>query len=328
MTSTTLGGEGSRPRFTVITAAMNCRAFLGRTIESVQSQTRDDWEMIVHDDASSDDTTAVAARYLGDERIRLVRSDARRGIAGSRNRALEEARGSHIVVLDADDWILPDYLRRVGEVVRRDPAVTLVSPDAWRYVDPPGRPERRSYASAAGVPRTVRAEHQLARLLAANYVAPMATVRRDALLAVGGWRSEHDGIEDYDLWIRLLAAGGRVTSLHERLAVYRVRAGSVTHTPTGRVRAAAFERGLRLYDALEAELDLRPSERRALRRGRAILRRRAALAGAREALLAGDLASAARQSRRSFRVAPNARSLAIATFVTVAPRRAQRHARG
>lgn len=94
----------------IITPSYNTARFIGQTIESVQAQTYPNWEMIIVDDCSSDDTDAVVSRYLPDKRIRYLKNDQNAGAAVSRNRALREAKGKWIAFLDSDDLWMPEKL--------------------------------------------------------------------------------------------------------------------------------------------------------------------------------------------------------------------------
>lgn len=96
----------------IITPSFNTANFIAETIESVICQTYRNWEMIIVDDCSSDDTDAVIKEYLGDNRIKYFKSEKNSGAAVSRNRALREARGRWIAFLDSDDLWLPDKLEK------------------------------------------------------------------------------------------------------------------------------------------------------------------------------------------------------------------------
>lgn len=88
----------------IITPAYNCSEFIKGTIDSVQQQTYDHWEMIIVDDCSSDKTYKLANQAAGsDARIKVIRNSKNEGPAISRNRATEEAKGSYIAFLDGDD---------------------------------------------------------------------------------------------------------------------------------------------------------------------------------------------------------------------------------
>ncbi|MCE8519053.1 glycosyltransferase family 2 protein [Ruegeria pomeroyi] len=101
------------PRVSVITPAYNAAAVLPRAVASVQAQSLRDWEMLVVDDGSTDDTLAIArALAAGDPRITVMAQARNGGPATARNRALAAARGRFIAFLDADDAWLPEKLER------------------------------------------------------------------------------------------------------------------------------------------------------------------------------------------------------------------------
>lgn len=97
----------SPPRFSIVIPTYNYGRFVGRAIESALAQPGDDFEVLVADDGSTDDTPAVLDRYAG--RIRTCRHE-NRGAAATRNRAAEIAAGDWLLFLDADDRLLPDAL--------------------------------------------------------------------------------------------------------------------------------------------------------------------------------------------------------------------------
>ncbi|MDW8259669.1 MAG: glycosyltransferase family 2 protein, partial [Gammaproteobacteria bacterium] len=97
----------------MITPAYRAAKFIAETIQSVQAQTYPDFEMLIVDDCSPDETAAVVARFAAeDPRIRLLRQSVNGGPAAARNRALMEARGRWIAFLDSDDLWLPEKLCR------------------------------------------------------------------------------------------------------------------------------------------------------------------------------------------------------------------------
>lgn len=97
----------------IISPAYNCGAFITETIKSVQAQTYTEWEMIIVDDCSTDDTCAIVEAFMRDDaRIRYLRNEGNSGAAVSRNRALREAKGKWIAFLDTDDLWFPEKLER------------------------------------------------------------------------------------------------------------------------------------------------------------------------------------------------------------------------
>jgi len=96
-------------RFSVVMPAYNAAKTIGESILSVQQQAHQDWELIVVDDHSSDNTADVVAQFeRSDNRITLIRSENNYGVAKARNQALSVAKGQYIVFLDSDDTSTSD----------------------------------------------------------------------------------------------------------------------------------------------------------------------------------------------------------------------------
>ena len=96
----------------IIMPSYNTAKFISETIESVLAQTYSNWELIIVDDCSTDDTDAVVCPYLADDRIRYIKNEKNSGAEVSRNRALREAKGKWIAFLDSDDLWLPVKLEK------------------------------------------------------------------------------------------------------------------------------------------------------------------------------------------------------------------------
>lgn len=121
------------PEVSVIMPAYNTKAYIARAIASALNQSLTNIEVIVVDDASTDGT-AEAARRFQDERVRVFVNDQNMGAAGARNRALREARGNWIAVLDSDDWYAPERLERLLQVARAEQA-DMVADDLYYVQD-------------------------------------------------------------------------------------------------------------------------------------------------------------------------------------------------
>ena len=94
----------------IIMPSYNTAQYISETIQSVLGQTYKNWELIIVDDCSTDDTDDILKQYLADNRIRYIKNKVNSGAAVSRNRALREARGKWIAFLDSDDLWLPEKL--------------------------------------------------------------------------------------------------------------------------------------------------------------------------------------------------------------------------
>jgi len=105
-----MGGEivmMNMPLVSIITPCYNAQAYIAEAIESVLAQTYEHWEMLIVDDASTDKSREIIQSYAEkDSRIKLIMNEQNRGTARSRNRAIEQARGEYIALLDSDDvWL-------------------------------------------------------------------------------------------------------------------------------------------------------------------------------------------------------------------------------
>lgn len=122
------------PTFSVLMPAYNASEFIGEAIESVRKQSMEDWELIVVDDCSIDDTALTVARYANkDSRIKLYRLEENSGgVFVPRYKAALLAKGKYIVMLDADDVVDADLLRVHLEAISKKGA-DLVIPEMWRF---------------------------------------------------------------------------------------------------------------------------------------------------------------------------------------------------
>jgi glycosyltransferase involved in cell wall biosynthesis len=220
------------PRVSVIVPAYNSSETIEATLSSVVAQTYDDWEVVVGDDGSSDDTAARAAAV--DPRVRVVRAERNGGPAAARNLALEHARGELVALLDADDRWLPEYLETmVGAYDREDRGtgtVGIVTCDA--FVEGPTGREPQTYKERIGAPDRV----DLDTLLQANVIFISALMPRARVMEVGGFDIRTFGSEDHDLFLKLVESGLRVVVVAEPLAVYRVAEASVSSSAVGMAR--------------------------------------------------------------------------------------------
>src|SRR5713226_7334701 len=101
------------PLVSIITPSWNVERLIGETIESVQAQTFGDWELLIADDCSTDQTPAIVSRYgAQDPRVKLIRQPRNGGPALARQAAIEQAQGRFVAFLDSDDLWLPAKLER------------------------------------------------------------------------------------------------------------------------------------------------------------------------------------------------------------------------
>ncbi|MDX6650826.1 MAG: hypothetical protein QOJ97_2777 [Solirubrobacteraceae bacterium] len=230
------------PRVSVITPARDCEPFIGEALKSVADQTYDDWEMIVADDASTDDTASIAEAF--DPRVTVVRSERNVGPAGARNLALAHAQGELVALLDADDYLLPSFLeRQVGAYDRACEAgdrVGFVTCNA--HILTAAGTSNVTYHDIHGL----SGELSLERLLKRNPVFVSSLFPRELLGEVGPFDVDIFGAEDFDLWIRIMERGYRAVVTPEPLVVYRRWSGALSTSQATMARSdrIAYEKAL------------------------------------------------------------------------------------
>jgi glycosyltransferase involved in cell wall biosynthesis len=251
------------PTFTVVTKAYNEEALIGDAIRSALAQTRDDFELIVVDDGSTDGTAAVVRSFEPDRRVRLI-SQPNRGVAAAMNTGIAAGSGRYLALLDADDLWMPTYLERMGEALDADERLGFAYTDAWWLDDASGRFFKGTMSERLGAPSDPpRDPHQLLKLLIpSNWLFGLTTMRRSALEEVGGVNESLRGSEDYELWIRLLAAGYRAARVSGRLVVWRDRGASLSSDERGMVTTMQ-----QVYRMVDTELEV-PDDVKALARDR------------------------------------------------------------
>lgn len=206
------------PAISVVMPARNAAPYLTEALESLAAQTHKQWEAIVVDDGSTDDTAAIVDRCAAkDERIRLVQRPGR-GVSAARNSGIEMARHEWLVFLDADDWLAPGHLARMAEVIAAEPDIGLVY-CSWVRVLPAGRhgPVECGEPLADPLPELART---------CRFAIHSCAVRRSLVCAVGGFDESLKTCEDWDLWIRVARTRSRFVHIPEVLAFYRLRPDS------------------------------------------------------------------------------------------------------
>ena len=194
----------------VITPMYNAEKTIRDTIRSVQAQTWQDWEMIIVDDCSTDRSAVIVQEILQtDGRIRYFRNETNLGAAGSRNRALQEAKGRYAAFLDSDDLWRPEKLEKQIALLQQKKGVFAYTDCA--VMDEAGNVVRER--------RNVPAEADYRKLLKGNAI-PCLTVLLD-LSVLGPVSMKRIPHEDYELWLRILQQGYTAYGLQESLAVYR-----------------------------------------------------------------------------------------------------------
>jgi glycosyltransferase involved in cell wall biosynthesis len=198
----------------------NSERYLRESVESVLTQTLADLELVAVDDGSTDASAAILDSYASADSRVVVHRQTNRGQAAARNLAIELASAPLIACLDSDDVLVPDRLENQCRFLARHGAVALVG-GAVTFVDESGR------AFASWTHPVGDAEIKRALSHTTPFVHSAVTVRKEALLAVGGYRTIVVPSEDLDLWLRI-APLHQLANLPETVVRYRVHRGQET----------------------------------------------------------------------------------------------------
>lgn len=183
----------SSPVVTIYVTNYNYGRFLRQAVDSVLSQTYKDFELIIIDDGSTDDSRDIIAQYEGDPRIRVILQQ-NKGLNASNNVAVRAARGRYVMRLDADDFLDDNALLVMTNALEAQPELALVFPD-WYYVDEDG--------NVTGQERRHNFQSEVTLLDQPAHGA-CTMIRRECLLEVEAYSSGFRCQDGYDLWLKII----------------------------------------------------------------------------------------------------------------------------
>lgn len=209
------------PLITVYMPTYNRAQMACRAIDSVLAQDYPNFELIVVDDASKDDTIEVlSARYGSDNRVTLLRQETGQGACAARNRAIVAAQGDFVTGLDDDDEFLPHRLSSLFAAYD-DKYSCVCSAYIWDY----GSVRKTLFAEQRAV--------SLSELLDLHTLSNQALVKRERMLQLGGFDTSLAAFQDYDMWVRVVQAFGPALRIAD--ASYKVNVGHelgrITNSP-------------------------------------------------------------------------------------------------
>lgn len=237
-----------KPKFSVIIAAYNGGATLPRAIDSVLAQSYPAYEIIIIDDGSTDNTTAIVSQYADKVRYHLQKNS---GVSNARNNGAKLAQGDWLAFLDADDWYYPQRLHWHAEFIQRNPDVDFLIGD-YHYGRADGSIIRRSIDSNAfGLNILDCADEQGSVLLASDEIGQLIpsyfghtltfSVPKERLLALGGYPESYSIGEDLHLIIRLCAQSGKVGISCNPMGLYCVHDSGLIRSDVIKSQVRAVE---------------------------------------------------------------------------------------
>ncbi len=241
----------SAPAVSVVMSVYNGRRHLCESVESILAQSFDDFEFIIVNDGSADESREILAEYQRQDRRICVIDQENRGLTLALIRGCGAARGRYIARQDADDWSHPERFGRSIELLQRCPRVVMVS--SWaKYIDPAG--DEVETVERPTDPEI--ATHQLLHERMGPPAHGSVTFRRDAYEALGGYRDCFYYAQDSDLWLRM-AGLGLMAYLPEYLYHCRVSPETISGM-NGQVQWQFGELGQRCHAARLAGVNETP----------------------------------------------------------------------
>lgn len=280
------------PEVSVLMSVFNCERYLAEAIDSILGQTFSQFEFIIINDGSTDNSAKILEGYgKQDERIRLIRQ-SNMGLTKSLNKGLKYAKGRYIARMDADDIAMPERFEKQVDFLHNNPACVALGSRVV-CIDPYGSPlwETKQAVLHSDIDDG---------LLTGNGSAilhPTVMICSDALTAIGGYREHLDTAQDLDLYLRL-SEHGKLANLDQSFLKYRLHLSSVNATKRDRQRrntetilrdayarrSLVYPENLKLYEWKPVDLANQYSEWAwlALKAGNISVARKHALAAFRE----------------------------------------------
>lgn len=203
-------------KISILMGIYNCASTLPEAIDSILAQTVTDWELILCDDGSADDTAQVAESYVNahPSKIILLKNERNMGLNFTLNRCLEVATGTYIARMDGDDISLPERFEKELAVLENNPDIAVVS-CAMSYFDECGE--------HGGMARICQEPQQEMLVHGPVHCHAPCMIRAEVIRSVGGYSVDKRllRVEDWHLWLKIYAAGGRGRNIPEIL--YKMR---------------------------------------------------------------------------------------------------------
>ena len=214
-----------QPLISVVIPAYNAEQFLDETLESVLSQTYENWECIIVNDGSTDNTESVAKKWCEkDSRFRLTDKE-NGGLSSARNWGIKESKAEYIAFLDADDILTPDSLEvRINVLIEQN--VDLVATKLQHFTDKLPKVSKNNARQDV----LYYAKEGLTQLMAFNKVTPSTVLCKKSVMDEVGGFTWHKKAEDLHCWLKVLFAGYKIYRIDETLLLYRLVENSMSST--------------------------------------------------------------------------------------------------
>jgi len=211
------------PAVSIILPAYNCEKYIAKAIESVLHQSFNDFELIIINDGSSDNTESIILSF-SDLRIVYLKNESNSGLIFTLNKAIEIAGGKYIARMDADDICLPTRLEKQKKYLDEHLETTMVATTIG-FID-----KNENNKEIWPLDRKIISQNAIRNKMPfENCIAHPSIMIRAAVLKELKYDQQQVNIEDYDLWLRLLSRDHVISKIDESLLLYRIHNESVTN---------------------------------------------------------------------------------------------------
>ena len=210
------------PAVSVILPVYNCEKFIGKAIQSVLQQTLSEFELIIINDGSNDNTEPIIHTF-NDSRIVYLKNSGNMGLIYSLNKGIKEARGKYIARMDADDICLPERLAKQKIFLDQNKDIPVIA-STIDFIN-----DKEEKTGVWELDRRTITPAQIKKvILKQNCIAHPTAMMRSEMIKELKYKEYQKNIEDYDLWLRLLSRGYKIAKLDEPLLLYRIHDTSIT----------------------------------------------------------------------------------------------------
>lgn len=196
----------------IVMPAYNSEKYIADAIDSIIRQTYENWELIIIDDGSIDQTTDIVSKYIcSNEKIKLYSNDNNIGVSRSRNKGIEIAKGNWIAFLDSDDlWKFDKLEKQIELIVKKDAEFVFTGAS---YINENGK----KFNGEFSVPETVN----FSKLKRQNVISCSSVIIKK--IHIKKFKMANDNIhEDYAVWLKILRSGVIAQGISEPLLIYRI----------------------------------------------------------------------------------------------------------
>ena len=209
------------PQISIIIPSYNTAHYLCEAVDSVLMSTFKDFEVIIIDDGSTDNTKDVVRKYDNIPAVRYI-YQSNKGLAGARNAGISVALGKYLVFLDSDDVVLPEKLMLQFDFLEQNNDVDVVYSLSECFVE-------NDLNERIKINFPIFEGDVLSHLLNGNFMhVNSIMVRKEKVVAVECFNSNYRELEDWDLWLRMSVGGSKFKCISRVLSLVRVRRDSMT----------------------------------------------------------------------------------------------------